>query len=58
MKKFAMGIQIIKVYNIEVEAENEEEAMHKAYETRSVDIEEKGDLQNIEVDHPTIIEEI
>lgn len=58
MPKYLMGIQVIKVYNVEVEGADEEEAIHNAYELSSTEIEECGDITNIEVDHPAIIEEI
>lgn len=58
MKKYLVGVQVIKVYHIEVEAEDDDEAMHNAYELSSSHIEEEGKLHLVEVDHPAIIEEI
>ena len=50
-KKYRVGIQVIKVYDIDVDACSEEEAESKAYNVQSTTIEEKGKLISVETDY-------
>jgi hypothetical protein len=52
--KYAIGIQVIKVYEIEVEANSEEEALAIAESKQSTEIESIGDLESAETDFAEI----
>ena len=58
MSKYLVGIQLIKVYNVEVEAEDEEGALNAVYDLQSTEIAERGKLKEVETDHAEVIAKI
>ncbi len=54
MKK-TVRIQVIKVYEIDVEAKTDQEARIKTYSMQSTKIEKEGELINLELDNAEII---
>ncbi len=54
MKRARVRLQVIKVYDITVEVEDgasEGDAIAKAYEMQTTEIQERGSLQDAETDH-------
>lgn len=56
MNKYLIRVQIIEVHNIEIEAENQEEAVSIAYNMTASEIREKGSIISCETDYAGIIE--
>jgi hypothetical protein len=53
--QYLVGIQVIKVYNLTIEADSPEDAEAKAYDMQTHDIYEAGSLESTETDHAAVI---
>jgi len=51
-------IQIIKVFDVEVDADDADEAIDKAYKLQTTEIEATGDLIDVMTDHAETLEEV
>ena len=56
MNTYRVRIQVIKVYDIEVNAESEDEAEETAMQSQTTEIQENGNLISAETDHATVLE--
>src|SRR5260370_36486729 len=54
--KYLVGIQVIEVWNVTVEASSELEAEDKAYELSVEDIRAQGKLKDVGTEHATTID--
>lgn len=54
MSNYQVRIQVIKVYDIYIEAANEDDAISEAYTKNSKWIQQNGDLVNIDTDYAMI----
>ena len=51
-------IQVIKVFDVEVDAADADEAIDKAYQLQTTEIEATGDLIDVMTDHAETLEEV
>ena len=49
-------LQVIKVYEIDIEAETDEEAAAKAYKMQTLQIQEEGELVDVMIDFAEVID--
>lgn len=56
LKGFTVRIQVIKVYDVQVEAENEKRAIDTVQAMQSSEIEEKGEPVDVTTDFAEIVE--
>lgn len=52
---YTVRIQVIKVYDVRIEADSEQEALDKAERMQTLDIAEKGSLQDAMTDYAEVI---
>ena len=55
MSTYEVGIQIIEVWHVEVEAVSEVDAEAKAYDLSVEQIRRQGTMENIETDYATVV---
>lgn len=53
-KNYTVGIQVIRVFRVNIKAKNEDEAIDKAYEMESNAIEKDGNLMSVDTDYAEI----
>lgn len=55
--KYLVSVQVIKVYNVTVEAESSDEAHDKVAKMQSTEIADLGALQDVSTDHIQVQDE-
>jgi hypothetical protein len=53
---FRVRLQVIKVYDIDVNADSQDEAIETAMQSQSAEIEADGKLVSVETDHAEVVE--
>ena len=56
LKSFTVRIQVIKVYDVQVEAENEKQAINAVQAMQSSEIAEKGEPVDVTTDFAEVVE--
>ena len=57
MKQYLVGIQVIEVWHMEVEAVSEDAAERTAYNLNVAQIRERGNLEHVETDYAEVVRE-
>jgi hypothetical protein len=55
MKTYVVRIQVIKVYDIKLGAETDDQAIADAYDCDTTEIQECGSLQSVETDYAEVV---
>jgi len=56
LKTYTVRLQVIKIYDVEVKADSQEEAVETAMQSQSTEIEKSGKLVCVTTDYPSLPE--